>query len=346
MEKLQIDLGEKAYPIYIGSALLEKLGDYMGTADQWIVITDENLEALYEAQLKHALRDKTVHKIVIVPGEESKNIHTVTEIIDYLYEIGCTRQSKILAFGGGVVGDIAGFCASIYMRGIGYIQIPTTLLAQVDSSVGGKTGINIVQGKNIMGTFYQPQGVVIDVDLLRTLSKREFISGLGEVVKYGIIYDYHLFEYIRSHMEEIMSLDQECITYIIKRCCEIKAKIVSQDEKEEGLRKILNFGHTIGHALEALTSYEKYTHGEAVWMGMYHEILLAERLGCIKGNYLEELLSFFQTTDISLDISAYDQDVLLNKMSKDKKNSHGKISFILPTDRGTVVEKLLSKDEF
>jgi 3-dehydroquinate synthase len=346
MEKLQIDLGEKTYPIYIGSGLLEKLETYMDTADQWVVITDENLEAIYEPQLKQALRNKTVHKIVIVPGEESKNIHIVAEIIDYLYEIGCTRQSKILAFGGGVVGDIAGFCASIYMRGIGYIQIPTTLLAQVDSSVGGKTGINIVQGKNIMGTFYQPQAVIIDVDLLRTLSKREFISGLGEVVKYGIIYDYHFFGYLRSHMEEVRSLDQECITNIIKKCCEIKASIVSQDEKEKGLRKILNFGHTIGHALEAITAYEKYTHGEAVWMGMYHEILLAERLGFIKRNYFEELLAFFQAMEISFDISAYDREVLLDKMSKDKKNIHGKISFILPIDRGKVAEKLLLKEEF
>ncbi|MBB6218077.1 3-dehydroquinate synthase [Anaerosolibacter carboniphilus] len=345
MEKLQIDLGEKSYPIYIGSGLLERLEDYIDTADQWVVITDENLESLYEAWLKQTLKNKTVYKIVIVPGEESKNIHTVVEIIDYLHEIGCTRQSKILAFGGGVVGDIAGFCASIYMRGIEYIQMPTTLLAQVDSSVGGKTGINIAQGKNIMGTFYQPQAVIIDVNLLRTLSKRDFMSGLGEVVKYGVIYDYDFFQYIRSHRDEIFSLDQACIGYIIKRCCEIKAGIVSQDEKEKGMRKILNFGHTIGHALESITAYEKYTHGEAVWVGMYHEILLAERLGLIKHDYFEELLDFFQAMGVSYDISAYDKEGLIDMMSKDKKNLHGKISFILPIDRSKVVEKLLSREE-
>ncbi|MFT9498085.1 3-dehydroquinate synthase [Anaerosolibacter sp.] len=345
MEKLQIDLGEKTYPIYIGSGLLGSLREYLDTADQWVMITDENLDDLYGEPLRQAFAGKTVYKVVIIPGEESKNIDTVTEIIDYLHEIGCTRQSKLLAFGGGVVGDIAGFCASIYMRGIGYIQVPTTLLAQVDSSVGGKTGINITQGKNIMGTFYQPQGVISDVALLRTLPKREFISGLGEVVKYGIIYDYALFQYIRVHKEKILSLEESSIAYIIKRCCEIKASIVSQDEKENGLRKILNFGHTIGHALESITNYEKYTHGEAVWIGMYNEILLAQRAGLIKQEYFQELQDFFIDMGIHYDLSGYDTEALLDKMSKDKKNLQGKISFILPVDRESVVEKHLTREE-
>jgi 3-dehydroquinate synthase len=345
MEKLQIDLGEKTYPIYIGSDLWRNLREYLDTADQWVIITDENLDGLYAERLKQVFTGKTVYKIVIVPGEESKNIDTVTEIIDYLHEVGCTRQSKLLAFGGGVVGDITGFCASIYMRGIGYIQVPTTLLAQVDSSVGGKTGINIAQGKNIMGTFYQPQGVISDVELLRTLPKREFMSGLGEVVKYGIIYDYGFFQYIREHRDKILSLDLSCITYIIKKCCEIKAEIVAEDEKEKGLRKILNFGHTIGHALESITSYEKYTHGEAVWIGMYHEVLLAQRTGLVKQEYYQELQDFFSDMPISHDLSDYDTEVLLDKMSKDKKNFQGKISFILPVGRGKVIEKLLTREE-
>ena len=345
MEGLLIDLKENSYKIYIDKDLLDNLGKYCGQGDKYIIITDENVDNLYIDKVLSSLNDKKVYKIVISPGENSKNISIVENILQTMLDIGLTRKSRLIAVGGGVVGDIAGFCASIYMRGIDFIQVPTTLLSQVDSSVGGKTGVNMPQGKNTIGSFYQPKAVIIDTKTLNTLSSRELISGIGEIVKYGIIYDYEFLKYIRLNIIKILELDEDIIKETIKRCCEIKAEIVSKDEKEKGLRKILNYGHTIGHALEAATNYKKYTHGEAVLMGMYYEGMMAKNLNYIDESYYGEIVKIIEDIGVSVDIDHISWVKLTEYMMKDKKNKEGKISFILPMGRGKVSEILLTTKE-
>lgn len=345
MERLYINLGEKSYWINIANNLLSLIHDYVDDADKWVVITDENVDRLYGQVVMEALKDKEVFKYVITPGESSKNINTVTDIISFMLENQITRKSKLIALGGGVVGDISGFCASIYMRGMEWIQVPTTLLAQIDSSVGGKTGVNMPQAKNVVGVFSQPLSVVVDIKVLKTLSKKELISGVGEVIKYGVIYDNQFLNYIDANFNNILSLDYKVMEYLIKRCCEIKAHIVSKDEKEEGLRKILNFGHTIGHAVESITKYKEYTHGEAVIIGMYYESKMALKMGMITKDYFGEIFKIIEKTKIGLDISKYNKEDLVDIMVYDKKNFKNKISFILPCGPGRVEETLLSKED-
>ncbi|MFZ5968699.1 MAG: 3-dehydroquinate synthase [Bacillota bacterium] len=346
MENVQIDLGEKSYIIHIDKGCTKEVGKFLaGSKEKVMVITDTHVDTLYGAKLEEILKDIPYHKIVVKPGENSKSMDTVIKIVSSMLEQGLTRKSRIIAFGGGVVGDLAGFCASIYMRGVPFIQIPTTLLAQVDSSVGGKTGVNLMKYKNSIGAFYQPEAVFIDTDFLASLPYRELLSGIGEVIKYGIIYDYSFFKYIRENIEKLRNLDSSVMMNIIKRCCEIKAQIVSQDEKEEGLRKILNFGHTMGHGLEGITNFQKYTHGEAVIIGMYYETMLARKLNILDNSYFQEIKEFIEKLDIDLEISEYSVFDLLNMMSRDKKNQRGKISFILPTSRGNVEEYLLDRQE-
>lgn len=345
MGKVFIDLGEMAYDIHIEKLLLNSISDYIGDADKWMIITDENVDKLYGESLKKALEGKENYKFIIDPGEESKTFLTVEKILNKMIENGITRSSKIIALGGGVVGDIAGFCASIYMRGISFIQVPTTLLAQVDSSVGGKTGVNMAQGKNMVGSFYQPQVVIIDTDTLRTLPKRELISGMGEIVKYGVIWDYEFLNFIEENLEDIMNLEEDIMKKIIKKCCEIKAEVVSKDERELGVRKILNFGHTIAHAIETLTDYKRYTHGEAVSIGMYYEALMAKDFGYIDEEYFSKIESLIKRLGVCLDLSEFSIESLREAMMKDKKNKDGKISFIFPKGRGNVEEVLLNKEE-
>lgn len=345
MERLFIDLDKKSYYIYIEEKLLERLDDYIGNADKFMIITDKNVDKLYGEIVNKSLKEIDHHKFVIEAGEASKNLKTVEDILSKMLDLNFTRGSKIIAIGGGVVGDIAGFCASIYMRGISFIQVPTTLLAQVDSSVGGKTGVNLPNGKNMIGSFYQPELVLIDIETLNSLDKREIISGLGEVIKYGIIWDYDFLELIEEKLEDILDLKKESLKMIIGKCCSIKAEIVSKDEREMGLRKILNYGHTIGHALETETDYKKYTHGEAILIGMYYEALIARRFNTIDDSYLDQIKSLIASLGISLDISQYPLESLLENMARDKKNRDDKISFILPSGKGRVEERLLDRRE-
>ncbi len=345
MEKVFIDLGEMSYGIHIEESLLNSISDYIGDADKWMIITDKNVDQLYGGKVTKALEGKEIHKFIIDPGEESKTFSTVENILNEMIEEGLTRRSKIIALGGGVVGDIAGFCASIYMRGISFIQIPTTLLAQVDSSVGGKTGVNMSQGKNMIGSFYQPQVVIIDTDTLSTLPKRELISGMGEIVKYGVIWDYNFLNFIEENLEDIMNLEEEIMKKIIKKCCQIKAEVVSEDEKELGIRKILNFGHTIAHAIETLTDYKRYTHGEAVSIGIYYEALMAKSFGYIDEEYFKKIENLIKNLGVCLDISEFSIESLREAMMKDKKNKDDKISFILPKGREKVEEVFLKKEE-
>lgn len=345
MEKVFIDLGANSYNIYIDGGLLNFLVEYIGQGDKYLIISDGNVERIYGDVLYKSLEGKDVYKFIISPGEMSKTLGMVEQIISKMIEFGFTRESRIIALGGGVVGDISGFCASIYMRGIEFIQIPTTLLSQVDSSVGGKTGVNMDQGKNMIGSFYQPEAVIIDINTLKTLNKRELISGIGEVIKYGIIWDYGFFKWIKENFRDILELKENTIKTIIKKCCEIKVNIVSQDEKELGIRKILNYGHTIGHGLEAITNYEKYTHGEAVIVGMYYEAFMARNLGYINEEYFKEIESIIIDLDISLDIRDFSIETLVAAMMKDKKNKENKISFIFPKGKGKVEEVLLDKKD-
>lgn len=343
MEKSFIDLESNSYYIYIEEGILNYLADYIGNADKYLIIFDKNVEKYYGDRVYKSLEGKVICSIILTPGENTKTMNTVENILSQMVEFGLTRKSKIIAVGGGVVGDISGFCASIYMRGIPFIQVPTTLLSQVDSSVGGKTGVNMPQGKNLIGSFYQPETVIIDINTLKTLDRREVISGLGEVIKYGIIWDYDFFNNIKTHILNILEGEGKQIKVIIKRCCEIKAKIVSEDEKELGIRKILNYGHTIGHGLESITNYGKYTHGEAVILGMYYEAFMARNLGYIEEDYFMEIENLIKNLNLSLDIKELDMEQLVKAMLKDKKNKEGKISFILPIGKGKVEEKLFDK---
>ena len=345
MKKVFIDLGVNSYYIYIDDGLLNSPLEYIGQGDKYLIILDENIERIYGNILYDSLKGKEIHKFVIPPGEKSKTLGMVEEILSKMIEFGLTRKSKIIALGGGVVGDISGFCASIYMRGIAFIQIPTTLLSQVDSSVGGKTGVNMDQGKNMVGSFYQPESVIIDTNTLKTLNKRELISGIGEVIKYGIICDYEFFKWIKENLKYILQLEKNTMKTIIKKSCKIKAHIVSEDEKDVGIRKILNYGHTIGHGLETITNYEKYTHGEAVILGMYYEAFIAKNLGYIEEKYFREIENLIISLDVSLDMRDCSIELLVDAMMKDKKNKENKISFIFPKERGKAEEDLLDKKD-
>lgn len=336
METMIVPLGDRSYPIVIAPGSLAGLAGQLADADKWFVLTDTNIDRLYNRDLAKALAPVPHTKMVINAGETSKNFSSAEHIINAMASARLTRHSGLIGFGGGVIGDLSGFCASLYMRGIPYVQVPTTLLAQVDSSVGGKTGVNIQSGKNMAGTFYQPAAVVIDTTLLATLPCREFTAGLGEVIKYGVIDDYQLLTVLADNLHNIS--DPGLLSRIVANCCRIKAEVVAKDENEQGLRKILNFGHTFGHALEALSGYTGYLHGEAVLIGMYYETLMAESLAMITSAYRQQIAQLIRETAIDLDMSGVSLACLVDQMRADKKNSGETISFILPTGPGKVTE--------
>lgn len=344
MESIFVDLDANSYYINIGENILGNIEKYIGHRDKIMVITDRNVDDLYGSILLDSLIGEA-YKYIVEPGETSKTISTVEGILEEMVSLNFTRNSKIIALGGGVVGDIAGFAASIYMRGIGFISIPTTLLSSVDSSVGGKTGVNLPNGKNMVGSFHQPESVLIDLKLLETLSKRELVSGLGEIIKYGIIEDYEFLKNTSKDLKSILALKKETLKDVILRSCQVKSKIVSEDEKEVGIRKILNHGHTIGHALEAGTGYKRYTHGEAVLIGIYYESRMAKEMGLISYNYFKEIENIIKSVGVDLDISDFSREKLVENMMRDKKNKKGKISFILPIGKGKVEEVLLDRSE-
>ena len=315
--------------------------------DEVLIISDENV---YNHQLDNFINNikaKIVYEYIIPSGEDSKSLSVYEEIIKYCIRINLSRKSLIIALGGGVVGDLAGFVASTYMRGIDVCQVPTSLLSQVDSSVGGKTGINIGNFKNIIGTFYQPKFTYINIDALKTLSYNEFIAGMAEVIKYSIIYDYDFLDYLINNSENILNKDNETLHYMVKKCIEIKADIVSKDEKEGNLRKILNFGHTFGHGVEKLC---KISHGEAVSIGMNMAFKLALEKGYINGSYYNKFINACDKFNLPLNfnISLDEKDEItkerkdkinqeiLEIMKNDKKNSFGKINLILPIGFGKV----------
>ncbi len=323
--------------------------------DEVLIISDENV---YNHQLDKFIdniKAKMIYEYIIPAGEDSKSLLVYEEIMKYCIRINLSRKSLIIALGGGVVGDLAGFIASTYMRGIDVCQIPTSLLSQVDSSVGGKTGINIGNFKNIIGTFYQPKFTYINIEALKTLPHDEFISGMAEVIKYSIIYDYDFLDYLIINSAKLLSRDSNVLHYVVKKCIEVKAYIVSKDEKEGGLRKILNFGHTFGHGVEKLC---KISHGEAVSIGMNMAFKLALEKGYIDKAYYNKFLDVCNKFDLPINFNKpLDEEIeiteeivekinkeILNIMKNDKKNSFGKINLILPTDLGKV-EVINSIDE-
>ncbi len=348
--EVKISEKEKSYPIIIEQDKIENLKSKILKnirGQKFLVIISQQVDKLYG----HLLGFSKEEKFVLKDGEKEKNLNNYKKILEKALKMGLTRKDAIIAIGGGVVGDIAGFAAGTYMRGIDYIQVPTTLLACVDSSVGGKTAINSLFGKNLVGCFYQPKSVFINLNFLKTLDERQYKTGLGEVVKYVFIEksckcseELNFTNFITEHTDKIIARNLQTLESLIEMCLKLKSSVVEQDEKELGLRKILNFGHTYGHAVEQVTKYRKYTHGEAVVGGIRFAFALAEKRGLIDKNYrffANDILDKYNFKQIQeLPISK-----IIAAMKMDKKAEFGKISFILPTDYSTVEEVLLNEDE-
>lgn len=343
MRKVNVSLGRRSYPILIGTNLLSRLGaecKRLKLATRCAVISDHNVAALYGKAAMRSLQVAGFDPVLIAvnPGEPSKSLATVQSCCDQFAAHRMERKSFVVALGGGVVGDLAGFVAATYLRGVSFVQVPTTLLAQVDSSVGGKVGVNLKAGKNLVGAFYQPRLVLCDLATLDTLPTREFRAGLAEVIKYGIIYDPKLFRQLERDSEKILQHEPNLLASIVARCCEIKAEVVSQDETESGLRAILNFGHTIGHAIEAISGYGKYLHGEAISIGQVAAAFLSVKtqgLSKTEANRIQELfLAAGLPTKIKL--SPVRQKKLFEAMQLDKKVSNGEVKFVLAEKIGKV----------
>ncbi|MDA7415526.1 3-dehydroquinate synthase [Xenophilus arseniciresistens] len=338
---LRIDLAERSYPILIGSGLLSDPASYddLPAASMALVVSNTVVAPLYANAVVQALRGrfKTVHVLELPDGEAHKDWPTLNSIFDALLSHGADRKTVLFALGGGVVGDMTGFAAACYMRGVPFVQLPTTLLAQVDSSVGGKTAINHPLGKNMIGAFYQPQRVLCDLDTLRTLPQREVAAGLAEVIKYGPIADMAFFDWIEAHIDALVARDGAALAHAVRRSCEIKAEVVGQDERESGLRAILNFGHTFGHAIESGLGYGQWLHGEAVGCGMVMAIRLSQRLGGVDAAFAERLIALIARAGLPTRGPGLGAERYLELMRVDKKSEGGEIRFVLIDRPGSAV---------
>lgn len=334
---VHIELGERSYRIFIGEALLghaDTFADLLGGASA-LIVSNTTVAPLYAQRLLDALkpRYKAVHLVTLPDGEEHKNWQTLNTIFDALLSHACDRKTVMFALGGGVVGDMTGYAAASYMRGVPFIQVPTTLLSQVDSSVGGKTGINHPMGKNMIGAFYQPLRVVCDLDTLKTLPDRELSAGLAEVIKYGPIADLAFLDWIEQNIDRLLARDPAALAHAVQRSCEIKAWVVGQDERESGLRAILNFGHTFGHAIEAGMGYGQWLHGEAVGCGMVMAAELSRELGLVDAAFVLRLRTLIQRAGLPVvgpRLRAEDNaGRYLDLMRVDKKAEGGEIRFVV-----------------
>lgn len=337
----RIDLtlpGERSYPILVGNGLLgtpDLLEPYTG--NQALVVTNAAVAGLYLPQVRRSLVGvDQVDVVEIGDGETFKTLGTYAAILDALIDKRHNRSTTVVALGGGVVGDVAGFAAATYQRGVGLVQIPTTLLALVDSSVGGKTAINHSAGKNLIGAFYQPRAVIADVGVLATLPEREFRAGLAEVIKYGIIADASFFGWLESHMDDLVNRDPSSLVHAIRRSCQIKAEVVADDEREQGRRVILNFGHTFGHAIETVTGYERFLHGEAVAAGMVMAMDLSVRLGRSTDQDAERVRRLIERSGLATETLDVDVEAMLEAMGMDKKVMDGRPRFIVCDGIGAV----------
>ena len=342
MKTVHVDLGPRSYDIEIGSGNLAAAARFCDVDSEdahAAIITDENVDELYPAPVVEALEEQGVEVgvLVVEPGEPSKSPEVATELWERMLDEGADRKTVVVALGGGVVGDLAGFVAATFGRGLRFVQIPTTLLAQVDSSVGGKVGINLPGAKNMIGAFWQPRGVLIDVNVLQSLPDREYRAGLAEVVKYGVIQDANFFAYLEANVEPINARDPGVLTHIVERCCRLKADVVEKDEREEtGLRAILNYGHTFCHAFEAATGYEALLHGEGVAIGMMCAARLAQRLGRVDAAFVERQRKLLELLGLPLAVPDVAHDELIELMYHDKKVERGKLRFVLPSRMGHV----------
>ena len=344
MRTVPIKLDSRTYQVHIKSGLLDELGALALAAlgektRHAIIVSNTNVGSIYGGRALRSLARAgfKVSRFSIGDGERFKNLRTAESLFGFLIERRLERSDVIVAMGGGVVGDLAGFVAATYLRGIRLIQVPTTLLAQIDSSVGGKTAVNHPLGKNLIGAFHQPSLVVIDPDVLRTVPARQIRSGLYEAVKYGVISDRRLFNRIARKIDELKNFESAELEHLIARCCAIKAKVVQNDEREGGLRKILNFGHTVGHALEAVTNYRRFLHGEAVGHGMRAASKIAERLGLLTVADGEQIETAIASVDRLPSTNTLVLDDIISAMHRDKKIEGGRPTFVLPVEIGKVV---------
>ena len=340
---LTVALGDRSYPIHIGEGVLatpELLQGMVG--QQVVVVTNSTVAPLYlsriEAMLKQLRSDISIHSVVLEDGESFKTLATLNHVFDSLLEKNCNRNVVLVALGGGVVGDITGFAAACYQRGVDFVQIPTTLLAQVDSSVGGKTGVNHPLGKNMIGAFYQPKAVLIDTGVLTTLPSRELSAGLAEVIKYGLIADERFFAWLEDNLDRLLAMDSDALNYAIYRSCSIKAEVVAEDEREGGRRAILNFGHTYGHAIEAHLGYGEWLHGEAVGAGMAMACQLSHSLGWLDAEFTSRALTLIARAGLPTEPPAQMSSASFQKYMKlDKKVMDGRIRLVLLQGCGKAV---------
>ncbi len=338
---LRVELGERGYPIHIGAGILGDAALYRPhVAGRGVaLVTNETVAPLYAARVESALREAgaTVHTIVLPDGEAHKSWQTLDRIFAALLAAQADRRTVIVAMGGGVVGDMAGFAAATYQRGVLHIQVPTTLLAQVDSSVGGKTAINHELGKNMVGAFHQPAAVIADTATLATLPAREYAAGLAEVIKYGAIQDLTFLAWLEAQAADLASREPAALAHVIRRSCEIKAEVVAADERESGARALLNFGHTFGHAIESAAGYGRWLHGEAVAMGMALAARFSVRGGRLAVADAERLVCLMTRLGLPTESPAYPIDTWLEYMGRDKKNEGGRITLILLDALGRAV---------
>lgn len=334
-QRVRVELGERSYDIVIGSGLLARAAEFLkplGLGKRGVIITDSQVGPRYGQEL-HALLHHSGYEteILSVPaGESSKSLRQANRLFEQLPVLRLDRQSFVLALGGGVVGDLAGFVAASYLRGLAFVQLPTSLLAQVDSSVGGKTGVNLPQGKNLVGAFYQPRLVLADTDTLTTLPEREMRAGFAEVIKYGAIHDAEFFSWLEREHKKVLQLEPAAVAHAARRCCKIKGEVVSADERESGLRAILNFGHTVGHAMEALTDYEGVLHGEAVAMGMVGAAHLSVKRAGLNAAEARRLCDLIAASGLPTRLGqAVDLKKLMAAIHLDKKTRSGKLRFVL-----------------
>jgi 3-dehydroquinate synthase len=351
MPSLTVNLGNRSYPIHIGDGILSATGDFLqrvGLRGKVAIVTNPTVAQLYLDPVHESLTQAgfEVTPILIPEGEAHKDLRSLSVVYDRLITGRFERKSCVLALGGGVVGDVAGFAAATFLRGIAYVQVPTTLLAQVDSSVGGKTGVNHQDGKNLIGAFYQPRLVLIDVAALQSLPRRELIAGFAEVIKYGIIDDPDLFKLLEDKIQKLMGLDRTLLAEVITASCAIKAKVVEKDEREDDYRAVLNFGHTIGHALEAATAYQNYLHGEAVGIGMAQAAMISVQQGLCDQRSLERIRRLLKKAGLPLEIPReISMRNLIQGMEVDKKSAGGKIKFVMCTGIGKTRFHWLSPSE-
>lgn len=349
MLKLQLDLGERSYPIYIGQSIFAQpdlLAQHI-QHQQVMIVTNSTVAKWYLQPLKDALKGYEVQAVVLPDGERYKNLDTLNLIFDALLTHRHNRTTTLLALGGGVIGDICGFAAASYQRGVNFIQIPTTVLSQVDSSVGGKTGVNHALGKNMLGAFYQPKAVLIDTQTLHSLPAREISAGLAEIIKYGLIWDYDFFVWLENNITKLLALEQSALMYAIETSCTIKAKVVAEDEKESGVRALLNLGHTFAHAIETHQGYGNWLHGEAVGAGMVQAAQLSQRFAYIREHDVKRITDLIQAAKLPIKgpENMFAEDYL-QLMKVDKKVLDGQLRLILldAIGRAHVSAKASDKD--